>query len=320
MPVSPMVTVVLCTYNRAHLVGRAIRSIVGQTLQDWELLVVDDASSDGTEEAVRAFADPRVRYVRREANGGLSASRNTGMSMAAGRYVAFLDDDDEYLPNKLERQVAYLEDDAAAGLGGVEHAWQVVDPGGKAIVAVRTHPLCEDDVLFNRVTLSVVQLLLRRDRLEDLRFDESLVTWEDWDFLLRFLRRHRLGYMQEPLMVVYRDHGPRMSASEALVRGMRSVLDKYDEEFSRSRRLEGFWNFKLAVLLIKRGELAEGRSRLLHALRLWPFRPERWLLLGMSWRRSATVVSRTYAHLASLGKRVLRLTQSDKAAPPFGRV
>src|SRR5688500_9781977 len=102
---NPIVSVVIPTYNRAHLIRRAIDSVVAQTFADWELIVVDDASKDDAEGVVRSYGDSRMRYVRHDVNKGASAARNTGLYAAHGEFVAFLDSDDEWLPEKLASQV-----------------------------------------------------------------------------------------------------------------------------------------------------------------------------------------------------------------------
>ena len=114
---SPVVSVIIPTYNRAHLIGRAIRSVLDQTYQDWELIVVDDASTDDIPGIVKGFTDGRVKYIRHDENKGAAAARNTGIQAARGAYIAFLDSDDEWLPEKLERQVqAFESSDAQVGV------------------------------------------------------------------------------------------------------------------------------------------------------------------------------------------------------------
>lgn len=110
-PVHPVVTAVVRTYNRAALVGQAIESVLGQTFQDFELVVLDDCSSDNTAEVVRTYVerDARVRYIRQERNMGTGKGFNTANGAARGKYVAYLDDDDLWRPEKLQQQVDAFE-------------------------------------------------------------------------------------------------------------------------------------------------------------------------------------------------------------------
>ena len=110
-----MVSIILCTYNREKYLGRAINSILDQTYEDWELLVVDDGSTDHTEELVRAYTDPRIRFFGMERNRFYCYAANFGLSQCAGTYVAFQNSDDEWLPNKLEKQVRYMEEHPGTG-------------------------------------------------------------------------------------------------------------------------------------------------------------------------------------------------------------
>src|SRR4030042_5052103 len=105
----PTVSIIIPTYNRAHLVMRAINSVLDQSFQDFEIIIVDDASRDNTEKMVSGIRDKRIFYIRHEKNRGGSAARNTGIKQARGEYIAFLDSDDEWLPEKLEKQLKVLE-------------------------------------------------------------------------------------------------------------------------------------------------------------------------------------------------------------------
>jgi len=98
----PRISVIIPSYNRANTIGRAIQSALSQSYQDFEIIVIDDGSTDHTEEVIRSFQDSRIRYIRHNRNRGGSAARNTGIHAARGEYIAFLDSDDEWLPQKLE--------------------------------------------------------------------------------------------------------------------------------------------------------------------------------------------------------------------------
>jgi len=106
----PKISVISPTYNRAHLITRAVHSVLNQTYQDFEYIVVDDASTDNTEEVIKGFKDERIKYIKHEKNRGPSAARNTGIKAAKGEYIGFLDSDDEWLPEQAEKQVSkFLE-------------------------------------------------------------------------------------------------------------------------------------------------------------------------------------------------------------------
>src|SRR5215510_16389067 len=122
----PAVSVIIPTYNRAEFLRLAITSVLNQTFQDFEIIVVDDASEDHTHEVVSDFSDKRIKYIRHEANKRVSAARNTGVLSASGDYIAFLDDDDEWLPRTLQMQVALLEDSTSI-VGGVYTGYVQID-------------------------------------------------------------------------------------------------------------------------------------------------------------------------------------------------
>ena len=106
----PTVSIIIPTYNREQLIARSIKSVLNQTYQDFEIIIVDDASTDNTEEVISNFNDKRIRYIRHEKNKGAAAARNTGIRAARCDYIAYQDSDDEWLPEKLARQMELLED------------------------------------------------------------------------------------------------------------------------------------------------------------------------------------------------------------------
>ena len=116
MSEQPEVSIITPAYNAARYIGEAMASVQAQTLPDWEMVVADDASSDETAAIVAAAGqqDPRIRLIRREHNGGSGPARNAALAVARGRFVAFLDSDDLWLPAKLERQVAFMKDQGCA--------------------------------------------------------------------------------------------------------------------------------------------------------------------------------------------------------------
>ena len=104
-----LVSIIMPTYNCGRFIAESINSVLAQTYTNWELLIVDDCSTDNTAEVVASFKDPRILYQRNEHNSGAAVTRNTALRLAKGKYIAFLDSDDLWMPEKLERQIAFME-------------------------------------------------------------------------------------------------------------------------------------------------------------------------------------------------------------------
>lgn len=230
---TPAVSVVMPAYNAAACIARAVDSVLAQSWTDRELLVVDDGSSDGTVAALAAYGD-RV-HVLTQTNAGPAAARNLGLREARGRYVAFLDADDWWLPAKLSRQVGLL--DARPEIGFCSTATRVVTQDGAPAAdwpcGGESGPLLE--TLFVRsaaVSGSTSGVLARRALLlEAGGFDESLRGFEDPDLWIRLAARSGYACIAEPLTVVVRTPGsvssqlPRMRAATlASLRKNRALL------------------------------------------------------------------------------------------------
>ena len=224
----PNVSVIIPTYDRAHMIGDAIQSVLEQTYPDWELLVVDDGSHDHTKEVVAQVADARVRYLA-QPHRGLSAARNTGVRNTRGHYVAFLDSDDVFLPGKLRAQASLLDAQPDVGLVGggyfeVDAGWRVQ----RRIQPWDRHPTlaCRDWLLACPFCPGVP--LVRREWLERAGlFDETMERAEDWDLWLRMAGLGcRMEWLRAPVYC-YRIHGSNMVHDVSLMKaGMIRMLDK----------------------------------------------------------------------------------------------
>lgn len=186
------------THNRAHLIGETLRSILAQTFQDFEIVVVDNGSTDGTDRVVAALADPRIRYYWQEDTGLPANSRNVGIRMCRGRYIAFLDSDDLWLPGKLSLQVSYMEAHPSVGL--VCTNARAFDAGGLRgrlnRVNLRHYPGLHR--LLRRNFISTLTVMIRRDCLDDVGLfneDRALQAVEDFEFWLRVAARFPVAYL-----------------------------------------------------------------------------------------------------------------------------
>ena len=218
---APRVSVVIPTYNRAALLPRAMRSVLGQTFADIELIIVDDASQDGSADVAERESDPRVRVVRLARNGGVSRALNEGIAVARGELVGFLGDDDEWLPELLERLLARLGDDG--DIFSLVYSKVRREPRPDADGTRQAPPLPEkvvlDNLLFGNIKLAHSACLVRRNVLLEFGgFDETLRQGVDWDLWLRMAAAsHQFAAVQEPLAVIHVEHGlPRIQENMAL--------------------------------------------------------------------------------------------------------
>ena len=224
-----LVSVILPTFDRAALLPRSIASVLQQTDGDLELVVVDDGSGDDTAAVVTACADPRVRYVKLPVNRGLPAARNAGLAVARGAYVAFQDSDDVWHPDKLARQrrVLAAHPDAAVVYSDMRR----VRADGSMLYhrsppIVRGRLVNPDTRYWQSYMLAMQPVIVRRECLEDERFDERLIRFEDLDLHLRLARRYEFVHMEEPLVDYHESDGLTTDA-RAELKGRQQVLRKY---------------------------------------------------------------------------------------------
>jgi hypothetical protein len=222
----PSTSVIIPAFNQSRYLPAAIGSVLAQTRQDFEIIVVDDGSTDDTRAVTEAFADARVRYVYQQ-NRGLSAARNTGMHRAQGRYLSFLDSDDEFLPDKLETLMAAIEQHPQVGLAAGQAV--PVDDTGRQMGQIFDRPLPDDPAeLLLANPLHVGSTLVRREWQARVGFfDESLRSYEDWDMWLRLARAGcTMRYVAQPVSL-YRFHPAQMTRSGAqMTTATFAVLDK----------------------------------------------------------------------------------------------
>lgn len=202
-----LVTVVIPTHNRSDLLPRAIRSVLGQTYKNLECIVVDDASNDSTEQVVREFEDNRLIYLRHETSLHASAARNSGIKKARGEFLAFLDDDDEWLPQKLEKQLGLIT--SSSEQVGLVYCW--LDCYEEEQLVSQRHPKLRGNIFKHTLDRQPIgnssTLLVRRAVIETVGgFDESLPRGNDGDFIRRICRDYEVDFVPKVLVKVYIGH------------------------------------------------------------------------------------------------------------------
>ncbi len=204
---SPLISVILPVYNREKYIGEAINSLLNQTCQDFEIIVIDDASTDNSLSIIKAYYDFRIKVIENKSNLGVSASRNRGIEISKGSYIAFLDSDDIAFPERLEKQLKILENKSIDICG----SWLELFDSRKIIVLPKTHEaiLCE---LLNYCSMCITTVMLRKEVLGDNRFKENLRYGEDYELWARICWAGKFYNLQEPL-VRYRVHKEQISVT-----------------------------------------------------------------------------------------------------------
>lgn len=174
----PLVSVITPAYNSAAYIADAIQSVRAQTYGDWEMIIVDDCSNDGTGAVVERYAaeDRRIRLIRRSENGGFAASRNIGLKAAHGRFVAFLDADDLWMPEKLTQQLAFMQQYNAAVS---YHAYRRMTLDGKTGRVLRGPERVTFETLLHKTCVGMLTAMIDRNATGDVQFDTTLHRHED---------------------------------------------------------------------------------------------------------------------------------------------
>jgi glycosyltransferase involved in cell wall biosynthesis len=222
---SEMVSIVLPTYNRSRLVCRAIDSVLAQSYRAFELIVVDDGSTDDTKNRLESYGD-RITVIH-QANRGVSAARNAGIQAASGPFIALLDSDDVWLPQKLERQIAFFRTCPGAVICQTEEIWirkgVRVNPGKRhkkhsGMIFEKTLPLC---------LVSPSAVMLRKSLFDEVGlFDESLPACEDYDLWLRISWKHPVHLLDAPLITKNGGHADQLSRMPGLDKYRIRALEK----------------------------------------------------------------------------------------------
>jgi glycosyltransferase involved in cell wall biosynthesis len=272
---TPKVSVVVPTYSRGRMLARALESVLAQTEPDFEVFVVDDGSP-GDEQArvVAAFGDARLHYSRLPEQRGPAAARNAGIRLGCAPYVAFLDDDDEWLPDKLARQLAVIER-APRSVGGVCTARFTVNRLTGTVVETRWPPAHVERPLHQSLDnfITTSSLLVKRECFEAVgQFDEDprLASSEDFDLWLRISHVYRFTYLDEPL-VRYFVHGQQLMTDYGKrARALTRILEKHAALFRDDGKAFSRFHVDLGILYRHGGDAARARSTFWKAVRLDP--------------------------------------------------
>ena len=207
---NPEVSVIIPTYNRDWCLERSVQSVLNQTFKDFELIVVDDGSTDSTQEKLKGYS--QITLLSLKNNSGVSSSRNMGLNIARGKYVSFLDSDDSWKPNKLEEQWQSMEQHPSAQACYTDEIWI---RRGKRVNPKKKHKKYSGDIFRHCLPLCIISpssVMLRASIFEEIGFfDEDMLVCEDYDFWLRLTSRYQVKYLETPLIIKYGGHADQLS-------------------------------------------------------------------------------------------------------------
>lgn len=295
----PLVSVIIPTFDRDNYLVRAVESVLNQSYGNIELVVVDDYSPRPAEEVLDGVSLDRVsdyRLIRHEENRGGSAARNTGINAASGDYVAFLDDDDEWLPEKLDKQVARMEE-SGASVGVVYTGIRNVDAEGKTN-AVKT-PGIEGDVtkklLCKNFIGSFSAIMVSQEVIEEVGgLDERFPSWQDWDYYIRLSQHSRFASVPEPLVIRYNHRDGQVSEGFTEKRDVtyRLFVEKYESLAAEQgtffkRKMRSYVAYELALSALFNQQYDAAKDLLEEAVKWYPLNTGAYVYWVLSLRGGA---------------------------------
>ena len=284
---SPFVTVVTPTFNRDQLIGRAIKSVMNQTYRNWELIIIDDGSTDNTYNVVQEYIkkDQRIHYFYQN-NQGQSVARNNGIFQSKGDLIAFLDSDNYWLPDKLSEQIKYWNQypdyDIVYSDGYVidEHDNRIPRKLPRRFSGNILPQLLQKNFVSNNTALAKKGCFLEMGG-----FDEELTICEDFDLWLRFATRYRFLYHPHRVFC-YSIDGPRLSSNtEKAVAANYRILARFFENYPqaytpRERRLAWASFYRWSIMASRRNGASKPWQDLMRAMTMSPLDSRNWRLLA----------------------------------------
>ena len=253
-----MVSAIVTTYKREpSMVLRAVNSILAQTYNDMEIIVVDDSPKDYPyrEEVKRTVTDrleefPQVKfiYIRHEHNMGACVARNTGLNAASGEYIAYLDDDDEWLPEKIEKQVKKIEQSDAVLVYCGSYCKNESKGTCEIVRKEYISGYAFTALLYRNFIESTSYPLIRKDRLQEIGgFDPLMKSAQDYDVWLRLVEKNKIDYVPEPLVIYHEHVGERITSDpNKKIQGLERINSKYIHYLEKDRKL--WWKRNIAIV------------------------------------------------------------------------
>lgn len=225
-----MVSVIIPSYNREKTIERAVMSVLNQTYKDLELIVVDDCSKDNTVEVLKSIKDDRLKIIRLEKNSGACVARNVGVENAQGDYIAFQDSDDEWLLDKLEKQMAIFEKEK---VDLVFCAFNRFGLGKNLTCPKLSEGIVERKVLLEDSRISTQTLVGKKECFENVKFDPEMPRLQDYDITIRLSKKYSIYFVNEPLVNMYVQNDSISKNKNKMIRAETIIFSKYKDDIEK---------------------------------------------------------------------------------------
>lgn len=243
-----MISVIIPTYNRAHLIEKSIESILCQTYKDIEIIIVDDGSTDNTAEVIKKLDSEKIKYISLEKNHGACFARNIGIKNASGQYIAFQDSDDIWHKNKLEKQLDFLKkynyDFIFCGMTRI----MLENPDKKYYFPNNdfdSSKNCFEQLLYIN-SVGTQTILCKKECFSKIMFDPNLKRFQDWDLALQAARYFKIGYLKESLVDSYVQVDSISKSKVANSRAWQDLYKKYEKDIKKNDRIYAKYLFRIA--------------------------------------------------------------------------
>lgn len=267
-----LISVILPTYNRANVISRSISSILNQTYGNFELIIVDDGSTDDTEKIINSFKDERIQYISHETNKGVASALNTGINLCKGDYISFQGSDDEWRSEKLEKEIKIFENSNStlgvvySGLYLFYKDKKIYFPYSDQIVKEG----CIHDELIKGNFVHALSLIRRSCFKKVGNFDENLPALEDWELYLRISKYYKFKFIKEPLVLHYLSTDSLTLKLHVQIKATEKIIEKHKDDFDNNKVAKSLIYGFIGSQLCLDGSLSEGRTYLKKAIKNKP--------------------------------------------------
>jgi len=285
----PKVSVIIPTYNRALLIGRAIQSVLNQSYEDLEIFVIDDGSTDDTERVIKEFQkqDKRIRCIRLDENKGAAAARNIGVKSAKGKYIAFQDSDDEWFPEKTEKQVKVFENTPPEVGVVYSDMWRITENKKEYFYSPKI--MSGNKIKYKQALdygvrkIGIQTALIKKECFDKVgMFDEKFPRLIDLELFIRLSKHYYFYHIEEPLVNYFDADKGISSNTESFVTAQKLILEKYFEDIQKDKKMLAKHYFSIGVNLCLNGDSKNGRNYLIKTVKAYPLNVKLLLALLLS--------------------------------------